>query len=64
MNAATRRPGAKLITVMSAMNEYGLTRGRIRALITARDLRVVEIPHSRSIYLLREDLDRLVASAR
>jgi hypothetical protein len=58
MRATTIRPGAKLISVKAAEQEYGLPAALLRELIKRGELTAVQPPNVRRIYILRADLEQ------
>ena len=58
----TPRINAKLLTLRQAEAEYGLPYATLWSLVTQRLLPRLELPHQRSIYIRREDLDRFIES--
>lgn len=53
-------PNAKLMTLRQAEDEYGLPYATLWGLVTERLLPRLELPHQRSIYVRRVDLERFI----
>jgi hypothetical protein len=58
----TPRPGARLLSMQQASDEFGLTVDALDKLIRTGELRVVEPPHIRRRFLIRQDLEQAVES--
>ncbi len=50
------RPGAQLLTVKAAACEYGLPEGMLRDLVHGGELRAIQPPGKRRIFIVRQDL--------
>ena len=53
-------PNAKLLTLRQAEAEYGLPYATLWGLVTERLLPRLELPHQRSIYIRRVDLEQFI----
>jgi hypothetical protein len=53
-------PNAKLMTLRQAEAESGLPYATLWALVTERLIPRLELPHQRSIYIRRVDLERFI----
>jgi hypothetical protein len=62
MRGTTIRPGAKLISVKAAEQEYGLPGALLRDLIKRGELTAVQPPNVRRIYIVRADLEQKLGS--
>ena len=64
MRRSTIRPGAKLISVKAAAEEYGLPAALLYDLIKRGELPAVQPPNIRRIYIVRAGLEQKLASCR
>jgi hypothetical protein len=62
MRRSTVRPGAKLISVKAASDEYGLPAALLYDLIKRGELPAVQPPNVRRLYLVRADLEQKLGS--
>jgi hypothetical protein len=62
MRPPSLRPGAKLISVKAAAEEYGLPAALLYELIKRGELPAVQPPNVRRVYIVRADLERKLAS--
>jgi hypothetical protein len=62
MKRSTLRPGAKLISVKAAAEEYGLPAALLYELIKRGELTAVQPPNVRRIYIVRADLEQRLAN--
>jgi hypothetical protein len=62
MNATKPRPGAKLLTIQHAVEEYGLPETALWRLIHVGELASVRLPGSRRTYLRRAELEGKLAA--
>ena len=58
------RPGARLIGIAQAEQEYGLPYGTLYALIKRGELPSVQLPGVRRLYIDRRDLERLIETSK
>jgi excisionase family DNA binding protein len=63
VRATSERPGARLLTIHQAANEYGITPGSLRALIASRKLPSVELPGVRRVLIPRAVLEELIEAS-
>ena len=61
MKRSTVRPGAKLISVKAAAEEYGLPSALLYELIKRGELTAVQPPNVRRVYIVRADLEQRLA---
>ena len=64
MRRSTIRPGAKLIPVKAAAEEYGLPAALLYDLIRRGELTAVQPPNVRRVYIVRADLEQKLESWR
>ena len=62
MRRSTIRPGAKLISVKAAAEEYGLPAALLYDLIKRGELTAVQPPNVRRVYIVRADLEQKLGS--
>jgi hypothetical protein len=62
MRRSIVRPGAKLISVKAASEEYGLPAALLYELIKRGELTGVQPPNVRRIYIVRADLEQKLGS--
>jgi hypothetical protein len=62
MRSTTFRPGAKLISVKAAEQEYGLPAAMLRDLIRRGELHAIQPPSVRRVYIVRADLEQKLES--
>ncbi len=62
MRPARSRPGARLISLRDAENEYGIPKDTLRKLIERGELRAIEPPGVRRVFLVREDVEAAIES--
>jgi hypothetical protein len=62
MRRSTIRPGARLISVKAAEEEYGLPAAQLYELINRGELRAVQPPNVRRVYIVRADLEQKLGS--
>ena len=62
MRLSTIRPGAKLISVKAAAEEYGLPAALLYDLIKRGELTAVQPPNVRRVYIVRSDLEQKLGS--
>jgi hypothetical protein len=62
MRQPTLRPGAKLISVKAAAEEYGLPAALLYDLIKRGELTAVQPPNVRRVYIVRSDLEQKLGS--
>ena len=62
MRRSIPRPGAKLISVKAAADEYGLPAALLYDLIKRGELPAVQPPNVRRIYIVRADLEHKLGS--
>ena len=58
MRATRVRPGAKLVSIAHASDEYGLPQALLRDLMLRGEVAGVQPPHVRRLFLVRADLER------
>ena len=64
MRRSNLRPGAKLISVKAATEEYGLPAALLYELIKRGELAAVQPPNVRRVYIVRADLEEKLGSWR
>jgi hypothetical protein len=62
MRTTMLRPGARLISVKAAEQEYGLPAAMLRDLIRRGELTAVQPPNVRRVYIVRADLEQKLGS--
>ena len=58
MRATGLRPGAKVLSIPHASQEYGLPEALLRDLVRRGEVAAVQPPNIRRVFVLRADLER------
>ena len=64
MRKPTRRPTARLLPIVTATAEYGITEHGFERLISTGALRLVELPGIRRRLLDRRDIERFIEECK